>query len=166
MIGGGEFADGDTRAQICLLCTARSCPSPCAGPEQDGGRCACPLPITEPESTGLDQQRRVPAFGGVRQTGRPPAPPGAHGAAQEQQRKSGWRRSGRHRDHGVTVGGLAIVGVGFPQSRELESFMQIPERERAEREPVFVRLDPVTVFEQEHQVSDVLLVEAIRHPQA
>ena len=109
------------------------------------------LPITEPESTELDQQRRVPAFGEVRQTSRPPAPLGAYGAAQEQ-RKSGWRRSGRRRDHGVTVGGLAIVGVGFPQSRKLESFTQIPERERAEREPVFVRLDPVAVFEQEHQV--------------
>src|ERR1700749_4106255 len=75
----------------------------------------------------------------------------------------GWRRSGRHRDHGVTVGGLAIGGVGFPQSRELESFTQIPERERAEREPVFVRLDPVAVFEHEHQVCDVLPVEAIGH---
>jgi len=152
VIGGGELADGDIRAQICRPSTARNCPSPCARPEQNGGDALlpCPLPITEPESTGVDQQRRVPAFGGVRQTGRPPAPLGAHGAAQEQQRKSGWRRSGRHRDHGVTVGGLAIVGVGFPQSRELESFTQIPERERAEREPVFVRLDPVAVFEQEH----------------
>ena len=61
-------------------------PEPVCQTEQNGGDALlpCRLPITEPESTGLDQQRRVPAFGGVRQTGRPPAPLGAHGAAQEQ----------------------------------------------------------------------------------
>jgi hypothetical protein len=42
VIGGGEFADGDTRAQICRLCTARSCPSPCARPEQNGGDALLP----------------------------------------------------------------------------------------------------------------------------
>ena len=70
-------------------------------------------------------------------------------------------RSGGRRDHDVLVLGVAEIGPGFPQSRELEPFAQFAERDGKERDPVLVRLDPVAVLEEEHEVGDVLLIQAI-----
>jgi hypothetical protein len=71
-------------------------------------------------------------------------------------------RSGRRCGHDVLVRGLGEVGADFPQSRELEPFAQFAERDGKKRNPVLVRLDPVAVLEEKHDVGDVLLIQAIR----
>src|SRR6266516_857155 len=66
-------------------------------------------------------------------------------------------------DHGVAVEGSIEVGVDFSQSRELKPFTQFADREGAERELVFVWLNPAAGLTSEHQMGDVLVVEAIRY---
>jgi hypothetical protein len=59
--------------------------------------------------------------------------------------------------------GIDEVGVDLPQSGEFKSVAQFADREGIERDPVFVWLNLVAVLEDEHQMSDVLVAEAIRH---
>ena len=72
-------------------------------------------------------------------------------------------RLGRDRDHGVAVAGGIEVGVDLPQSRELKPCPQLADREGTERDLVFVWLNPAAVLEDEHQMGDVLVAEAVRH---
>ena len=71
-------------------------------------------------------------------------------------------RSGRYRDHGVAAEGSIEVGVDFPQSREFQPFAQFADREGTERDLLLVRLNPAACLEDEHQMGDVLVAEAIR----
>ena len=66
----------------------------------------------------------------------------------------------RFRDHGVLVAGSVEVGVDFPQPGELEPFAQLGDGKGAERDRVLVCLDPVAVLEDEHDVGDVLVLQA------
>src|SRR3954467_12202794 len=72
-------------------------------------------------------------------------------------------RSGRRRDHGVLVPGGVEVGVHHPQARRPEPFVQFSGREGAEPDRVLARLDPVAALEQERDMSDDLLSEAVRY---
>src|ERR1700689_1461592 len=72
-------------------------------------------------------------------------------------------RSGRYCDHRVALTGSIEVGVDFPQSREFKPFAQFADREGAERDLVFVWLDPAVVIEDESQMGDVPVAEAIRY---
>src|SRR5215467_484783 len=72
-------------------------------------------------------------------------------------------RLGRYRDHGVAVAGGIEVGVDLPQSRELKPCPQLADREGAERDLVFMWLNPAAVLKEEHQMGDVLVAEALRH---
>ncbi len=70
---------------------------------------------------------------------------------------------GRYRDHGVAVTGSVEVGVDFPQSGELEPCAQFADREGTERDHMFVWLNLAAGLEDEHQMGDVLVAEAVRY---
>ena len=70
---------------------------------------------------------------------------------------------GRYGDHGVAVTGSVEVGVDFPQSREFKPCAQFDNREGTERDHMFVWLNLAAVVEEEHQMGDVLVAEAVRY---
>src|SRR6266498_2882941 len=70
---------------------------------------------------------------------------------------------GRYCDHGVAVTGSVEVGVDFPQSREFKPCAQFADREGTERDHMLVRLNLAAGLEDEHQMGDVLVAEAIRY---
>src|ERR1700733_9182020 len=71
--------------------------------------------------------------------------------------------SGRYAGYGVAGASIIEVIIDFPQACRLQSLTQFAGREGMKADPVLARLEPVTVFEDQDDVGDVLLVQAVRY---